>query len=169
MTTLGYQLTDTLTPGLAALRARATDLAPAMADIAASVLRNTLSRFAMERSPDGVPWVKSKRASDQGGRTLYLQGDLYRAIDQSSDATSASIGVIPVGGVATYAAIHQFGGTIRPRPGADGAAPKRALKTPFGPRASVTMPARPYLGLGPEDVAAIDAILTDHLTRLGDA
>ena len=109
------------------------------------------------RSGDAaMPWRPSQRAIEDGGLTLTDTGHLRQSITAASDATSAIIGTNLV-----YAAIHQNGGTIRAKGAAAGG--KKALKTPFGPRGSVTMPARPFVGFGPPLVADIEAILAAHL------
>lgn len=133
---------------------RATeDFSPAMAEIAGMLEFGVRNRFERTLDPDGKPWTPSKRALEEGGRTLTDTGALLGSIASGSDDTSAVVGTNLV-----YAAIHQAGGTIRPRNG-------RALRTPFGPRGSVTMPARPFLGFGPYEVEEIETILGDHLRR----
>ncbi len=89
------------------------------------MLANTRERFDAETSPLGVPWKMSARAAETGGKTLYKDGWLRRGLDRRSGATFAEVGVKPTGPQATYASIHQFGGTIR--------AQGSALRTPFGP------------------------------------
>ena len=66
-----------------------------------------------------------------------------------------------------YALIHQDGGTIRGRTRPDRTT--APLRTPFGPRGSVTMPARPFLGFSDENRATIGDILGDHLRAAGFA
>ena len=69
---------------------------------------------------------------------LVQSGALRRSIHYQADANSMTIGV-GAGLRGNYAAIHQFGGTIKPKAG-------KALGIPgVGPRGSVTIPARPYL------------------------
>jgi phage gpG-like protein len=67
-----------------------------------------------------------------------------------------------VGTNVIYAAIHQFGGTIRPKS-------KRALRFRMGGRlftlSKVSIPARPFLGLTPADRAEIAAIFADFQAR----
>lgn len=133
----------------------AVDLTQALAEVSEKMLANTRERFDAETSPLGVPWKMSARAAETGGKTLYKDGWLRRGLDRRSGATFAEVGVKPTGPQATYASIHQFGGTIR--------AQGSALRTPFGPRKSVTIPARPYLGFSEQDRTDITAILTDHL------
>jgi phage virion morphogenesis protein len=149
---LDYTFTDTLTARLNAAARAAIDFTPAMAAIADYMRSEAVTGFETETGPDGARWRPSARALEDGGLTLTDTGQLRQSITAASDATSAIAGTNLI-----YAAIHQFGGTIRPKAG------KKALATPFGARASVTMPARPFLGFGADDVIAIDRILVRHL------
>lgn len=117
----------------------AIDLTPVMRDIAGHLADTTRERFETERGPGGVPWKPSRRAQDEGGQTLTDRGDLRGSIRENWGADFAEAGPERSGGAAIYAAIHQFGGTIRPKA-------KKALS--FGGRvvAAVVIPARPYLG-----------------------
>jgi phage virion morphogenesis protein len=144
-------LSDDLTARLEAGAKAAVDFTVPMAAIADLMRSETVLNFETERGPDGTPWLPSQRAREDGGLTLTDTGHLRQSITAASDAGSAIIGTNLI-----YAAIHQDGGTIRPKT-------KRALKTPFGPRGSVTMPARPFVGFGPPLVADIEAILVAHL------
>lgn len=150
--------TDALSPTLRRLRAAASDLSAPMAEASEVMLEGTLERFQEERDPLGIPWKKSAAAIEGGRKTLQDSGDLYNAIDRQSDKDSAGVGVYRTGGPAIYGRIHQFGGTIRPKVG-------KALNTPFGYRASVTMPRRQFLGFSDDDIMAIDRILVGHLLR----
>jgi len=136
-----------------------TDLTPAMQQIANRLAAATRLRFENERGPDGKPWRPSRRAIEDGGQTLTDRGDLKGSIRPDWGPDYAAAGPERSGGAAIYAAIHQFGGKITPRKG-------KALS--FGGKlfASVTMPARPYLGFDEADRSAIVGILSDHL---GDA
>jgi phage virion morphogenesis protein len=155
---LDFTFSDTLSARLQAGARAAVDYTVPMRAIADYMRTATVERFEDERGPDGQRWKPSQRAIEDGGLTLTDRGHLRQSITAASDATTALAGTNLVS-----AAIHQFGGTIRAKGGAGGG--KRALKTPFGPRGSVTMPARPFLGFSPVDVGEIDAILTDHLNH----
>jgi phage virion morphogenesis protein len=146
------QFSDTLTPRLEAAVAAHLDFTPAMAVIADYLRDTTVERFETETGPDGQRWQPSQRAREEGGLTLTKSGELRLSIDADSSATEALVGTNKI-----YAAIHQFGGTIRPQRA-------RALSTPFGPRASVQMPARPFIGFTPADVARVEETLAAHIT-----
>lgn len=155
---LDFTFSETLQSRLTRAAEAATDFTAPMRAIADYMRTAAVERFEDERGPDGQRWKPSQRALEEGGLTLTDRGHLRQSITAASDANSALAGTNLV-----YAAIHQFGGAIRAKGGAAGG--KRALRTPFGPRGSVTMPARPFLGFGPVDVAEIEAILIDHLDR----
>ncbi len=148
-----------LSEDLARAQREAADLTPAMDEISEAMLDNTRERFMAERGPSGVPWKRSQEAIAEGRKTLQKKGFLIRSLDRRSGATFAEVGVKPGAPQQTYAAIHQFGGTIVPRA-------KKALS--FGGRlvAKVIMPARPYLGFGADDRRDITAVLMRFLRRV---
>lgn len=160
-----FDITDRVTPGLSALIAAGSDLTPEMAEISEAMLDHTHDRFAHEYGPDGVPWEPSRRVIEEGGRTLYQRGDLFNALDRDSGADFAQVGVIATGGPAVYARVHQEGATIKPKPGSG----KRALRTPFGPRRSVRIPARPFLGIELRDRTVAEQVILDRLQRAAEA
>lgn len=153
---LDFTFSESLSARLERGARAAVDFTVPMRAIADYMRTAAVERFDDERGPDGTPWKPSQRALADGGLTLTDRGHLRQSITAASDATSAIAGTNLI-----YAAIHQFGGTIRAKGAAGGGA--RALRTPFGPRGSVTLPARPFLGFSPVDAAEIEAILTDHL------
>ncbi len=153
---------DALAPTLRRLREAGSDLSAPMAESSEVMFAGTLDRFQEERDPLGIPWKKSAAAIEEGRKTLQASGDLYNAIERQSGKDFASVGVYGTGGPAIYGKIHQFGGTIRPKTG-------KALNTPFGYRASVTMPRRSFLGFSDDDIMAIDRILVGHLLRAMNA
>jgi len=141
---------------LAALADAGTDLAPVMDEIGAMLVAATLDRFERGVAPNGTPWKPSGRAQREGGQTLVDSARLRDSITHDFDARSVTVGTNVV-----YAAIHQLGGTIRPKsgqflkfPGPDGA--------PVFAR-QVEIPARPFLGISDGDAAEIGDIVADHL------
>ena len=147
---------DALSPVLRRLRAAASDLTEPMAKASDVMLEATHERFDEGRGPLGIPWQKSQAAIEEGRKTLIKSGDLRRSIDSTSGKDYAAVAVDRIGDVTDYAHVHQWGATIRPRK-------KKALRTPYGPRGSVTIPARPYLGFSDDEIMAIDRILVRHL------
>lgn len=142
----------------------------------------TRERFRRETGPDGQPWQKLKRATirrrEAAGQTpiTILRSNskgksgssLAGSMNATSDAESASIGT-PV----KHAAIHQFGGIIQiparkgkiyrhkdPTTGIVGrtfVSKKEAneITEVDIPAYSITMPARPFLGVSAEDQSDI--------------
>jgi phage virion morphogenesis protein len=153
---LEIQLEETLSPALARGLAAGSDLTPAMMSIAQKLHTAVQLRFEREEGPGGKPWKRSERARTEGGKTLQLSGDLLSSIDSRWGPAFAEVGPQRSFGSAVYAAIHQFGGTIR-------AKAKKALS--FGGRilASVFIPARAYLGFDQADREMIAEELADHL------
>lgn len=153
---IGVEIRENLTAALREAAASASDLTPAMKEIAVHVEAVTKRRFETESGPDGISWKPSQRAIEEGGQTLTLTGDLKSSIHSAYGPDFAEVGPERSFGAAVYAAIHQFGGTIR-------AKAKKALS--FGGRvvSSVFIPARPYVGFDEVDQGAMAEILTDHI------
>jgi phage virion morphogenesis protein len=146
---------------LAALRRLAgamADTSPIMADIAALGEKSTRQRFRTQTGPDGKPWKPSLRAQITGGRTLTQEGRLAASI---SSSTRSGRDWAEWGSNVIYAAIHQFGGTIRAR---NAKALRFALAGGgFATVKSVTLPARPFLGLSTDDIGDITRLIQDRL------
>ncbi len=141
---------------LAALDGDQTTL---MQKIGAQLRLHVDERFEDGKGPSGLPWKKSRRAQERGGSTLIESGRLLGSMTYVAAPRSVEIGTN-----VEYAAIHQFGGTIR-------------AKTPKGLRfkvggawrrmMQVTLPARPFLGISQDDRDEMEAIVADHLAQLG--
>ena len=136
---------------------------PAFDAIGALLVDSAKERFEREAGPGGVPWKKSRRAEEEGGRTLRDSGRLFDSITHNVLSDGVEVGTNVV-----YAAIHQLGGrtpprVIRPKN-------KRALYWPGArhPVKSVNhpgsdIPARPFLGVDEGDRRAIERIIALHL------
>jgi phage virion morphogenesis protein len=136
------------------------NLAPVMRDIAVYGESATTNRFMITQTgPDGQKWKPSRRVTDAKGKGLTLvdSGMLVKTISSGFSADYAEWGVNRV-----YAAIHQFGGVIRPKKA-------RALRFRAGGktifRHAVTLPARPYLGLSDADRDEILTIINRAITQ----
>ncbi|MGB0695370.1 MAG: phage virion morphogenesis protein [Rhodospirillaceae bacterium] len=148
----------------------------AMDDIGMAMVGSSQRRFETNVGPGGKPWEPSKRAKKQGGQTLVDQGHLrdsltYRVLGR----------VLQWGTNLVYAAIHQFGGTIKreartqtiyrrlnARTGLLGTRFVKRGKSNFASDHAVgayeiEMSARPYLGVDDVDEAEILDILAGHL------
>lgn len=154
---LTYEIDDAaLSAALGRAAAAGADLSPAMSAISTHLETATRLRFETESGPTGAKWKPSRRVIEEGGQTLTLSGDLKSSIGSAFTPTTAEAGPERSFGSAVYAAIHQFGGVIRP---------VKAKALHFGGRflAAVTIPARPYVGWSEGDKKAAAEILTDHL------
>lgn len=178
---------------LAELRARATNLRPAMVAIAEDMKAASDRAFATNSNPaTGAHWADYRpstlRARAKRGRSpnnmLRLSGWLASSIH-----TVAGDDYAVVGTNVRYAAIHQFGGsierapwggTVRLRTDRDGNllrqgkggrlavfakdSHKRAVVRRFETGPySVRIPARPFLGLGAHDLRTILGRIQAHL------
>lgn len=131
--------------------ARTQDLSPAMRAIAGHLEDATERAFATESSPAGGLWddladvTKDRRAAvgKWPGQKLQVTGHLAASIESRFTDNSVSIGTNVI-----YAAMQQFGGTTSP----NSMMPNKII------------PARPFLGIGAEDEAAILETLRDFLS-----
>lgn len=118
--------------------------APLLKDIAMVGESTTRARFADEEGPDGEKWVESLRKQLHGGATLTGDGGHLSAIQSSHSSTEARWGSNRI-----YAAIHQFGGVIKAK-----TSKGLAFTLANGDGVitqSVTMPARPFLGINDDN------------------
>ncbi len=143
-------------------RLRAIDLRQVLPAIAAAGKAVTQDRLASGGpAPDGSAWKPlnpAYAASKPGsGGILSLHGHLRDSIVSSSTATTAEWG-----SNLEYAAIHQVGGTIRPKKG-------KFLSFLLGERRvfarKVEIPARPYLGFGEDEKRAVLDFIDDWFER----
>lgn len=180
--TIDVEIEDAEARRIIARLASATgDLTALHDDIGAQLVTNVGLRFESEMGPGGVPWKASERAEREGGKTLTLTNRLRQSVTHL-----ASPGDVVVGTNVEYAAVHQLGGTIRMparqqtvyrKVGKDGlfAHEGRFVRrrranfesTHAVAAYSITMPARPFLGVDDQDRADILAIATDHLRAAG--
>jgi phage virion morphogenesis protein len=124
-------------------------------EIGEYVLNDTRDRFITGRGPDGVRWPKSGRVKQRGGKTLVHKRKL-----EGSLTFKALINRVEIGTNDKRAAIHHFGGKIKARGGG-------YLRFKIGKQwvqvKSVTIPARPYLGLNKRNQREIGAIVARRI------
>jgi phage virion morphogenesis protein len=112
-------------------------------------------RFRTETAPDGSKWKPSLRVQMQGGRTLTKDGHLSGSISSQSGNDYAMWGVNRI-----YAALMHFGGVVRAKAG-------KALRFRFAGGfvtvKSVTIRARPFLGVSDDDRADILDIIARRI------
>jgi phage virion morphogenesis protein len=134
----------------------AADLTPLMDNIGALVEQSTKDRISETNvSPEGAPWPKSLRAQEDGGKTLFASGILAASITHNAGRQSVEIGSNLI-----YAGVHQTGATIVPK-----SADVLTFQLPGGQFVqvgSVTIPARPYLGLSADDIDDITDLTERH-------
>lgn len=137
---------EALNAGLAELVANLTDWTPVMEQIGEYLVMSTKERFKKGESPDGVQWAPNSPvtlARKSNSSPLFgRSGDL-----RNMPAPIAGSDFVAIGSNQVYAAMMQFGGT----------------KARF-PHLWGNIPARPFLGLSPEDETNILALVVDYLT-----
>jgi phage virion morphogenesis protein len=131
--------------------------------IGEEMVEQTRERFETKKSPEGDTWKsiaeKTRRYYERATGfapkpPLVLTGELRHSI--TSEVQGGAWAVL-VGAAKEYAAIHQWGGEIRPK-----SAP--ALFVPgYGRLQKATIPARPYLGVSQDDMKAIEAVAAAFL------
>lgn len=126
-------------------------------EIAALGESQTRRRITDEKTaPDGTPWKPNL-----AGTSILLQSgqNLLASVASSSDDEEAVWGA-----GWEFAHIHQDGAVITANTAA-------ALSFRVGDRSvhakSVTIPARPFVGLSAENRAELDELITDHFAQLG--
>ncbi|AWB06811.1 phage virion morphogenesis protein (plasmid) [Azospirillum humicireducens] len=170
---------------LGGLAASAEDMTDLMVQLAGQMELDTQRRFEEQRGPDGNPWPPSLRALTQNGETLTDTARLRQSIGSRVTRNTAEVGTNVV-----YAAIHQFGGTVQMperqqtlywhHRGDTGSADWQSSRTfkdwKFSKRSranysevhtvkahSITMPARPFLGINEAGMAVLGEIARDWL------
>ena len=116
-------------------------------NVAEAALEQIATSFEQERDPYDRPWQKSLRADLEGGQTLSDTGRLRRSFTyQASDR-----GFV-VGTNVRYAAIHQYGGTIRPKRArylrfrlAGGSSKRKGGRGGWVQTKQVSLPPRPFV------------------------
>lgn len=132
--------------------------------------------FRNERGPDGAAWTPLKPATVRARSRKAKSG--LRILSET-DALSGSIRAqatndeVRIGSPVVYAAIHQLGGTISRAASSRTIVGRRFAKTGAqGGREvgigdyTITIPARPFLGVSAED--AIDILQMAERDLLGD-
>lgn len=82
--------------------------------------RSTMTRFREQRAPSGAAWprpsgltLSSRVRGGGGGKVLSDTGALLRSITSRQPVVEGN--TVTIGSNLIYAAIHQLGGTIRPK------------------------------------------------------
>jgi phage virion morphogenesis protein len=143
--------------GLAAIMRRPE---PVMNVIGEAMEFSTIERQRRGVAPDGTAWPSLSpgyAAAKRGAETLRETGRLMGSLSRRVRGNQVVVGTNVI-----YAAIHQFGGTIRPKKG-------KRLAFRLGKLSvfarSVSIPARPFLGISADDRAEIVEIFRDFAAR----
>lgn len=153
------------------------------------LVNSTSLNFHNERAPDGTPWTPLKAATI---RARTRKGQLPLTILRTNTRIGSSLAgsvnrqaskdEVKIGTPAAYGAIHQLGGTIsKPSRQANiyrmkdknGTVGRRFVSKDEAnhvtdvtiPAHSISIPARPFLGVSPADREAIIKDAEDWLTR----
>ncbi|MDO8776606.1 MAG: phage virion morphogenesis protein [Burkholderiaceae bacterium] len=122
---------------------------------------STRLRFKKQIDPEGKRWIPSRRSQAFGpGQTLIQKARLLRSISHSSDNNGASWGTN-----VKYAPTHQFGAVIKPKSG--GALRFKIPGVGFVTVKKVTIPARAFVGVNPEDGREIESIAAEVVYNAG--
>jgi len=125
-------------------------------DVAATVRRRNQARMARQVAPDGTPWEPRKPQDERFQRGgIRRRAAMMRGLRQSKrlriQQAGDAVAIGWTGRESRIATLHHHGGEGRVVEGR--------------PR-TAEYPARPLLGLPPDDVAAIRAVLLEHLSAL---
>ena len=128
------------------------DRAPIHAIMAEVLYGNTIDRFKAEQTPDGAAWEAHSPITilmrGAGAAKLRASGELFGSIHSTSDADNAEVGT-NLDHPKVW--VHQHGATIKPRRASVLRIPPRAgANAPIFLR-QANVPARTYIGLGPND------------------
>ena len=139
---------EALVAGLARLSAGLDDMTPVMNQIGEYLIKATTKRFGAGVDPDGNPWAANSPvtlARKKGKRPLFgASNELNTQIFHEAGPTQVEVGSNRV-----QAAMMQFGGT------------KAAFPHLWG-----DIPARPFIGVSPEDETALVEIVEEYLAGL---
>lgn len=132
------------------------DMTPALRGIGEYLAGSSQDRFGSQTAPDGSAWTPLSKWYRDGksanqDKILTLRGYL-----RSSVHWQVMPDQVLVGSNLEYAAIHQFGGIIRPKQA-------KALKVGGRVVSQVKIPARPYLGISTDDATESEALVADYL------
>lgn len=131
--------------------------------VGVGLVEATQSRFERGVDPEGNAWapLNPGYAAGKRGPGILRESGMRGGL-MSSITFATSSDAVEVGTNRVYAAIHQFGGEIKPKSGdrlvfSIAAAPVFAR--------SVTIPARPFLGFGPAEVETTLDVIEGALDR----
>lgn len=133
---------------------------PVMAAIGTGVVGSTHRRFVSQTAPGGQKWAPLNpdyKATKKNRRILTESGRLRDSINARPSRDEVRVGTNVV-----YAGVHQFGATIKPK-----SASHLVFRLASGVvlAKSVTIPARPFLGIDEDDEAMIAEVVFGFVER----
>jgi phage virion morphogenesis protein len=139
------------------------DRARLLQSIGLEMETQTQERFDTQQSPDGNTWKALAQKTQNyyaskgwtASRSILVGEGILR--DSITSEVQGGAWSVLVGATMEYAAIHQWGGEIRPK-----TAPYLFVPG-YGRLKKVTIPARPYLGVSPDDADVIEAAVATFL------
>ncbi len=136
---------------------------PILRVIGAGLARNTRNRFDLGTDPDGHPWEALNPAYEAGktGPGILRESGMRGGL-QGSITFDVAGRELAVGSNKIYAAVHQFGAVIKPR---NGPHLVFRLAGALVKARQVTIPARPYLGIGDADEETVLEVAEAFLAR----
>lgn len=158
------------------IAARMASMRPLMTDIGSYLDMTVNRRFIGQRGPGGVPWEPSAAALARGGKTLIDSARLMQSFSYNATDFSVEEGTNVI-----YAAIYQFGGTIKREARtqtiyrryneASGELSSRFVKRSKSNFATdhavgeheINVVARPMLGIDKDDEREISALVDDYI------
>lgn len=133
---------------------------PVMAAIGTGVVGSTHRRFVSQTAPGGEKWAPlhpDYKATKRNTRILTESTHLRESINARPSRDEVRVGTNVV-----YAGVHQFGATIKPKTSSHLVF---RLASGMAFAKSVTIPARPFLGLDDADEEMIADIVFRALDR----
>ncbi len=136
------------------------DTTPVMSAIGTGLVASTHRRFVSQKSPDGESWKtlnSEYKKTKRNSRILTESGRLRDSINYRATRDQVTVGTNVI-----YAAVHQLGATIKPK-----SASHLVFRLTSGIvlAKSVTIPARPYLGISDDDQVMISETVFGALQR----
>lgn len=124
-------------------------------EIGEHIVTSTQERFKKGVGPGGEPWPQSIRAKEEQGQTLVKTKRLMGSLSYRASGTQVAAGTNVI-----YASVHQTGKMIKAKRG-------KYLRFRLGKRwvskATVEIPARPFMGIDDDDVKEIRSIINDRI------
>lgn len=152
---------DTITPALEELTRLLDDLTPVMQEIGDYLVGATKDRFQEGKAPDGSVWAPKSPATLARYLAEGARSAMVRPLVGPSKTLSTNIfkqagpSSVEVGSPTIYGAVMQFGAAK-----GDYGETSRGSPIPWG-----DIPARPFLGISPDDETNILSIIDREIKR----